>query len=415
MTETNAGRIIRLEIDNVKRLKAVRVTPEGALVVVAGKNDQGKSSVLDAIRFALGGPTAMKDTPEVVRRGEIAAKVVAEFDDLIVTRTVLDGKQAVVVESKDGARYKSPQLMLDSLVGSLSFDPLAFSRRKPAEQRQLLLELAGLDFTTLDGRRQRVYEDRTVLGRERDRIKGKLDSYPMDVRNVEPSEERSVSEVVAELEAARNANMRRSEVQLIMSQRRAEIEDIDRRIMALREQRATKLAEGNAAYEELQTLPEKPIDLAPLMAAVEQIEERNAQSRLIREYHDVGREFQQAVTNVDAATKIIAEIDAEKERMVREAALPVQGLGVDDDGVTFDGIPLSQASESQRLKTSVAIQMALNPSIRVMLIDNGNALDADNLALLQQMAEEHDYQIWMTWVGDSERAQVIIEDGEARG
>jgi hypothetical protein len=414
MTETNAGRIIRLEIDNVKRLKAVRVTPEGALVVVAGKNDQGKSSVLDAIRFALGGPTAMKDTPEVVRRGEIAAKVVAEFDDLIVTRTVLDGKQAVVVESKDGARYKSPQLMLDSLVGSLSFDPLAFSRRKPAEQRQLLLELAGLDFTTLDGRRQRVYEDRTVLGRERDRIKGKLDSYPMDVRNVEPSEERSVSEVVAELEAARNANMRRSEVQLIMSQRRAEIEDIDRRIMALREQRATKLAEGNAAYEELQTLPEKPIDLAPLMAAVEQIEERNAQSRLIREYHDVGREFQQAVTNVDAATKIIAEIDAEKERMVREAALPVQGLGVDDDGVTFDGIPLSQASESQRLKTSVAIQMALNPSIRVMLIDNGNALDADNLALLQQMAEEHDYQIWMTWVGDSERAQVIIEDGEAR-
>jgi hypothetical protein len=58
--------------------------------------------------------------------------------------------------------------------------------------------------------------------------------------------------------------------------------------------------------------------------------------------------------------------------------------------------------------------MALNPSIRVMLIDNGNALDADNLTVLEQMAAENDYQIWMTWVGDSERAQLVIEDGEVK-
>ena len=49
-------KISSLEIENVKRVKAVQLTPaENGLMIIGGKNNQGKTSVLDAIAWALGG------------------------------------------------------------------------------------------------------------------------------------------------------------------------------------------------------------------------------------------------------------------------------------------------------------------------------------------------------------------------
>ena len=108
----------------------------------------------------------------------------------------------------------------------------------------------------------------------------------------------------------------------------------------------------------------------------------------------------------------IKEIDSRKVKLLQEADLPVPGLGVDDEGVTFNGVPFIQASAAERLRVSVAMAMAANPEVRVICIKDASLLDADSRKLLADMAAEHDYQIWYEVVGDGGPTGIVIEDGE---
>ena len=120
-------KIISLTAENVKRLRAVEITPDGNVVTITGRNAQGKTSVLDAIWLALGGGAASKGTIRPIRDGEEKASVRLDLGDLVVTRTWTGDKTALTVTAADGAKYTSPQGILDALVGRLSFDPLEFT------------------------------------------------------------------------------------------------------------------------------------------------------------------------------------------------------------------------------------------------------------------------------------------------
>jgi len=115
----------------------------------------------------------------------------------------------------------------------------------------------------------------------------------------------------------------------------------------------------------------------------------------------------------DKLSTKIAEIDAEKAKRVAEAKMPIEGLGFTDSGVTFKGIPFEQISSAEQLRVSVAIGIALNPDLRVLLIRDGSLLDSDNLALIAEMAAEHDVQVWIERV-EEDGAGFIIEDGEVK-
>ena len=137
-------KIIALEAENLKRLTAVRIAPDGNLVQITGKNGQGKTSVLDAIWWAMAGTSNVQTTP--IRKGEDQAIINLDLGDIKVRRKFIaqeDGgyTTSITVENGEGARFLSPQNMLDALVGQLSFDPLAFSRMKPADKVQALRSL----------------------------------------------------------------------------------------------------------------------------------------------------------------------------------------------------------------------------------------------------------------------------------
>lgn len=149
-------KIIQLRSNNVKRLTAVQITPTGDLVVIGGKNGAGKSSVLDSIMFAMAGKDSLPAMP--VRRGASKAKVELDLGDIVVVRTFTPGGGTnLTVKSKDGRKFPSPQTLLDSLTGRLSFDPLEFSRQKPDEQAEVLRSLVGLDFEKIDLEYQKLY------------------------------------------------------------------------------------------------------------------------------------------------------------------------------------------------------------------------------------------------------------------
>ncbi len=186
-------KIIALQSENVKRLKAVSIKPDGSLVVIKGDNGQGKTSVLDSIAYALGGEKLCP--PQVIRRGAETAEVTLDLEDFIVTRRWTAGGSTLAVKSREGARYPSPQGILDRLVGRLSFDPLAFTRQPAKEQAETLRKLVGLDFTLIDAERAGLYEERTVVNRDVTVIKGAIAHVP-EVQA--PDEEVKIGELLAE-------------------------------------------------------------------------------------------------------------------------------------------------------------------------------------------------------------------------
>src|SRR3990172_5003945 len=126
-------KIIRLKAENIKKLVAVEITPAGNVVRITGKNAAGKTSVLDSIFWALGGQQNISEQP--IRKGEKRASIEVDLGDIVVKRTFTEGGgTALTIENKDGLRFKSPQTMLDGLIGRLTFDPLEFMRQEPRKQ-----------------------------------------------------------------------------------------------------------------------------------------------------------------------------------------------------------------------------------------------------------------------------------------
>ena len=159
-------KIVSLTAENVKKLRAVQITPDGALVQITGKNGSGKSSVLDSIFYALAGGKELPKKP--IRNGEHAARIKLDLGELIVTRKFTEGgASTLTVEGATGARFPSPQRMLDDLVGAISFDPLEFSRMEPRQQFDTLRRVVKLevDIDALNGQNATDFEARTEVNR----------------------------------------------------------------------------------------------------------------------------------------------------------------------------------------------------------------------------------------------------------
>lgn len=388
-------KVISLTAENFKRLKAVEITPDGSVVVVAGRNAQGKSSVLDAIWAALAGKAAKGVAEDPVRHGETGARVRLDLGDIVVTRTwPAGGKSQLLVEATAGARFPSPQKVLDDLLGRFSFDPLAFAQAKPAEQRDILLDLVGLDLKAFDDERRGHYDDRTEANREVKRLEGHLSQMPATPAST-PDEEVSADQLLDSVMEARRLD---AEIQSLRDEH-------ERLTAALQE----NVEAGRRAVQARAAIPE---ETSVLVQSLSTIEETNRAVRAKKERAATEQQLRQAREMSGILTKRIESVDERKAQAIRSAGLPVEGLGFSEDGVTLDGVPFSQSSAAERLRTSVAIAMAANPNIRVIRITDGSLLDSDNLRIIKEMATEHDFQVWLEVVDSTGTVGIQIEDGE---
>lgn len=400
-------RIIRLAAENIKRLKAVDIEPDGTLQIITGRNAQGKTSVLDAIWLALGGGQASKDTPRPIRDGETSAAVTLDLGDLLITRTwdAEKGKTELKVTAPDGAKYRSPQTLLDGLVGKLSFDPLAFTRLTAREQRQALLDLLDLDFAAADRERARLYNIRLETGRQMHAY-GDLPKLPADAPTAESSGTLLVDRINMAHEAADAIRKARAAIDSCLTR----LEDIDQRIAGLQNEREATAASIAEWERRIDDMPE-PEDITGLRAALAGLEARNAEARENARIL-AAREAQKALqAEYTELTRTINAIDQRKADALAAATMPVDGLGFDDQGVTFNGVPFGQASAAEQIRVSLAMAMALNPTLRVIRILDGSLLDADSMAAIAAMAKAGDYQVWVERVADDADTAVVIEDG----
>ena len=397
------SKIIKLEASNFKRLRAVEINPDGNLVVIAGRNGQGKSSVLDAITAALGG-TSTKALPRPIRDGEDKAQIVLETEDLIVTRKFSGSGSTLTVKGKDGATYSKGQAKLDQLLGRLSLDPLAFTQLSEKDQLKTLLDLVDLPFKPADieAERAKVFAERTDVNRRVKELQGQAAGYSIPAST--PDEEISVSGLLSEYRAGQELN---HNIDVAHTARNGWADKVER----MKRELADAEQQLKAAQEKVDTAPAK-VDLEAIQSQIDTAEQVNAAVREKKQAKQVSQRLMALQLDAKQLSDQLEAIDKRKADGLAAATFPVDGLGFDADGVTYQGVPFKQASSAEQLRVSLAMAIALNPGLRVIRIADGSLLDSTNLELIEEMAVSNDYQVWIEMVNESGDFGIVIEDGE---
>lgn len=424
MATDKSLRLVRLDIRAIKRISAVSIRPDGTMTQIKGRNAQGKSTVLDSVQMALCGARSIPADP--VRHGEADGEIVADFGEFVARRTITDeGKGALVVTNKDGTPISSPQTFLDGLIGKgLAFDPCAFSRMEPKQQAEVLRRISGLDLTDLDARHARAYADRTNLNRDAESARARLSRLAPPAAGLpeKPIGAADAMNLVTEAMQTKQAN---DEKRATLATWRRELEaavrvvdGINASILELQRQLKKAEEERDAIADDIQANKGTVAalvdpDVAALKAQVARLEEINAAVRSRDAYVAAVAEANQAGRRAAEADRAVKAIAEEREAKIAAAAMPVPGLGFDDSGVTYNGVPFAQASSAEQLRVSMAIALKMSDRIRLCLIRNGNDLDSDGLRIIEEMAEQADAQVLIERVsdGDAEDGAVVIEDG----
>lgn len=419
-------RIHQLTATNVKRIVAVDIKPDGkgGLVIIGGDNGSGKSSTIDSIMYALGGKAAVPKRTKVVREGEDRAEVRVDLGTIVITRRwSAEGVDQLSITTADGFTIKDTSAVLDSLVGDLSFDPLQFMSMKPVERRAELLNLIELPFNLAekDTEHDRIYNERTDVNRQLKSAKAVAEQAAAEVGGVSvdgPSLEEAVT--------ARNAATTWAEMhdhyQTVVGneERRAErkaadIKHAERVLVDLRAElnsMADGLTHAQDVLRDHQATGEP--DFVALDLVVDEARQRQRQSAAIAERDRMSEQAETLARESEGLTKAIETIVREKATALREAKMPVVGLGFDEADVTYNGLPFAQASGAEQLRVSVAIAMARKPTARIILSHDGSLLDDRNLAVLNEMCRGEGFQLWLEVVGERGENVIVLEDGSVR-
>lgn len=427
-------RIVKFSAENIKKLKAVEITPAGNLVEITGPNGSGKSSVLDSIFYALGGSAEIPN--KIVRKGEEKAKITLDLGELIVTRKfTAAGGTSLVVEATNGARFPSPQRMLDDLIGSLSFDPLAFTRMEPRDQLETLRRMVKMDvdIEMLDRQSSGDVEKRRDINREVKQLEARITGLnPESLKDVS-SEPLDVDTLIAALEAVGVKNTELEKKKARLEADRIANDDCFKKAKSLRLQAGAKQREASqleeiakeyiAKADEIEKQAEEdakklnvvmpaPESTVEIRASIEKAQVTNRKVSSKQQLLRLEEEAAKLKEKAAALTKAIEDRTEEKNKAISSAKMPVEGLSFGEGEVIYNELPLVNASSAEQLRISVAIAIAANPKLKVLRVKDGSLLDEASLKQLAEFAALEDYQIWIERVEEGHgRPCIIMEDG----
>ncbi|MAM53394.1 ATP-binding protein [Microbacterium sp. UBA3394] len=392
-------------VENFKGVREISLSPTGSLVVIAGGNGAGKSSFIDAF-VELFDPKGTRLTPKPIRDGESEAR--AEFTDTdlgvrIVRTWKKEDAGKLEVFALDGAKYSKPAEVVASLTGGLIFDPVQFLSLDEKRQRDALLAKVDLPIDLDEVARERAgaEERRRDAGREVKRLQGALSTMTAPAPGT-PTEEVSAADIIAELRAGNDQNRR-----VIDAQNECIV--LDRRIEDLEAQLAS--ARGRAA-DLAKIAAEDQVDVEAIRERLDAVEESNAGVRAAAEYSRTASAASTAASEYAAAQDDLDEIEERKRAALASATFPVDGLSVDESGVTFDGVPFRQTNTATQRKVAFAIATAGDPKLKLVIVRDGDLLDADSLAAVREVGKERGYTVLVERDRDESREiGFTIEDG----
>jgi hypothetical protein len=440
-------KVIQFTAENFKKIRLVEVAPKGRRTTFTGRNGQGKTSVLDAFWALFAGKRGIPEKP--VRKGAQKSKLSAVLGDdsgkplLVIKRLIQDDRTTTVtVEAAPGAERPAgtPQAVLDTLIGEMSFDPIAFIHLETKKQIEILRTLVkvDVDLDDLTDTNKIDYAERTIVNRAVEELRAQAAAalYSPGL----PKEKVDEVEISERIAAANRANAGLAETikfrqgliekvgigrravegnESTISQLHEEVEDLAEKLErakdALRvahEVHPKLLTNVQIAQQALDEAPaEELIDVQPLNdeLATAQVTNREIDRRMRRE--DLDRKLSDKQAEAARLTRSIEDRDEKKREALANAQMPVEGLGFSEEGVFFKGLPLENLGEAEQIRVALGLAMASNPKLRAVPIAHGESMDDESLALIDQMAEENDFQIFMAKVDSSGAVGIVLSDG----
>lgn len=413
-------KINTLELENVKRIKAVRLEPtKSGLTVIGGRNGQGKTSVLDAIAWALGGNKFRPAEPQHTNSVIPPHLKITLDNGMIVERSGKNGNLKVI----DPSGNKSGQQILDSFVEQLALDLPKFMNMNDKEKANILLQIIGIGdkLYALDRQEETLYNRRTEIGRIADRKKKYADELPF--HSGIPAELVSPMELIRQQQdiLARNGENQRKRERVNQIENEAnvlsrEISMLTKEIDKLRAELSKKNIDLTKLLADLETARKTTALLhdestAELEKSIANIDDLN---RKIRENYDRQKaeiDAENYSREYDELTEQIEAVRKEKTNLLKNADLPLPELSVRDGELTYKGYVWGDMSGSDQLKAATAIVRRLNPKCGFVLLDKLEQMDPDTLREFGEWLEAEDLQAIATRVSSGDECSVIIEDG----
>lgn len=413
-------KITALEAENVKRIKAVAFAPSPTgLTLVGGNNNQGKTSVLDALAWALGGerfrPTAAQ------RDGAVAPAhlKVTLSNGVVVERK---GKNASLTVTDPTGR-RSGQQLLNAFVEPLALDLPRFMDASDKEKADILLRIIGIgaELHTRDLEIKGLYDKRTFTGQlaaQKKHFAEEMISYPEA-----PDEPVSASELIRQQQdiLARNGENQRLRAQYAELEQQVQqcVDELKRtreRIATLQQLADELDAKHTKLFNQRETARKTVSQLqdestAELEASIRDIEETNRKVRANLEKSRAEDEAAQYASEYDRLTESIQQKRADRMALLNGADLPLPGLSVEDGVLTYKGKHWRDMSGSDQLRVAAAIVRRLNPDCGFVLLDKLEQMDMTTLQEFSAWLEAEGLQAIATRVSTGSECQIIIEDG----
>jgi len=396
-------KINALKLNNIKKIEALDLEfdENQNTYIISGKNGQGKSTVLDSIFWALGGKEAIQSR-NPIREGQKEGEVQVTIDDFIVTRKFTEKNSYVSVTSKNGEKHSGPQKMLDDLISKLSFDPLEFMNMDPKKQRKVLMDLTGLNFDEIDGEINQVYENRKEIGRDLKNIQGQVEGYELTEN---PGEYKDIQELTRKYQEVSENNQqieRQKNKKADLENKKAELEKQLESVKFEIEQVDFELSEKE--YKDLESISEE----------LQNAEEHNRKVREYEEYMQLVEKGKAKKEEYQVYTNKIQELQNSKKEQLENAQMPIAGLEIESDGVTYSGVYFEDLSHAEQIRVSTAIVMALNPELKIIMTKDGSMLDSESMKVIEDTVQSNDYQMLIEQVDESGEIGVYIEDGKIK-
>lgn len=410
-------KINKLEIENVKRIKAVKLEPTtNGLTVIGGRNNQGKTSVLDSIAWALGGENFRPS--DATREGSIIPpnlKIVLN-NGLIVERK---GKNSAL-KVTDPSGQKAGQSLLNTFVESLALNLPKFMESSGKEKAQTLLQIIGVgnQLAELEKDEKELYQDRLYIGRTADQKEkfAKEQPYYPDA----PKDLVSASELIRQQQdiLAQNGENQRKREQAgkIREETKRAYDEVKR----LSEQLEAAKQHHLQLVKDLETAEKSAADLVDqstkeLEDSISNIEEINRMVRANLDKEKAKDDAKEYRRQYDQLSEKISAIREKKSNLLSSAELPLPELSVKEGELVYKGQKWDNMSGSERLMVSTAIVRKLNPECGFVLLDKLEQMDLQTLQEFGSWLEGEGLQAIATRVSTGDECSIIIEDGYVVG
>jgi len=410
-------KINKLEIENIKRVKAVKIEPTAnGLTIVGGKNNQGKTSVLDAIAWGLGGNKYRPS--QASREGSVIPPNlhIVLSNGLIVERKGKNSDLKVI----DPNGEKGGQQLLDSFVEELAIDLPKFMNSNNKEKANILLKIIGVGnkLHELEMKEQEIYNQRHTIGQIADQKEkfAKEQTYYPDA----PKEPVSASSLIQQQQEilARNGenNRKRQRLAQIQALYASQGQEIERLMSKLNKAKELYAQTGS----DLETAQKSAIDLhdestEELERNIQQIDEINRKVRTNLDKDKAETDSSDYRAQYDKLTAGINEVRKQKSDLLTNAALPLEGLSVEDGELIYNGQKWDNMSGTDQLKVSTAIVRKLKPNCGFILLDKLEQMDLETLREFGQWLEREGLQAIATRVSTGEECSILIQDGYVVG